>query len=206
MKKLCLVFLVLFTLIFSGSVNAATFDLSFDNSYGDDNWNADFLTGDIVGGVSFSFDISGGPQYSDSQGDYYNWSQLSNINFDIQFTGAHGYPSVSFTFGDLEAGAPFVFISNDGLFARFTDNTALPSGGVLDFIDSTDRWLFSFGEFGNTLGNNPNGYILMDLTNPLNSKSGDYLMTSAVPVPAAVWLLGSGAAGLVLLRRRFDQK
>lgn len=60
-----------------------------------------------------------------------------------------------------------------------------------------NRWLLGFGQ-------DAKGELYLLVTNSLGPSglTGGIYMISAVPLPAAVWLFGSGLAGLVGMARR----
>ena len=89
-------------------------------------------------------------------------------------------------------------------------------GKKLDLIDTTGRDINDLGieDSWKTLVVDLNGYTTAQLSFMLEANSADEtiwidnikLEGTAVPIPAAVWLLGSGIIGLIGFRRKFSKR
>ncbi len=201
MKKLSLMLLVLFTLLFSLNVNAASYDILFDD-YPDDMILSDIGVADYIGSGIFDFDTTTPGAVTNTLGHY----RLDTIDFTFSITFP-GY-SATFTnanivnssfyptnyFNSVDDYDTWVVISSDEQFVTL-EGSQSPSSGALDFWDNVNNYYLSFAD-GTPI------YSFIDVDTETMVELGNYGMTSAVPVPAALWLFGSGLAGLALLRRK----
>jgi hypothetical protein len=87
-------------------------------------------------------------------------------------------------------------MTNTGLFENLQNGA---HWSVTEYSPDTDwAWNFNFSSGYQGLGDKEGG--IPSLLYGIAVRPGD---VSAVPIPGAVWLLGSGLAGLVGLRRKF---
>ncbi len=154
----------------------------------------------LVSGSLVTFDITGG-----SADLYFDTTPNFNFNMDTGFTNGDGILS-----GTIVGGSGFL---SGGIFG----------GANIDIqVDSFDAAVFDPDTIvaGNSvftlqLTNPSTSAFLNGITNNANSVNGDgvgvndllvaadgNLALQAVPVPAAVWLFGSGLVGLVAVGRR----
>jgi hypothetical protein len=120
---------------------------------------------------------------------------ISGIQFTIVSTGL---ASTSDFVASLPTGW-LNFSSNPNFYGVGDNSHFLQTGlvgaftGIASHID-LNGWKLTDSDF-NTLYPNTDFFVLF------NSAADSYTI-SAVPIPAAVWLLGSGVVGLVALKRR----
>jgi hypothetical protein len=117
---------------------------------------------------------------------------IANFNFEILTPS--GTQGSTFT---PTLPANWLFLPTGNVVSAFDGggSNSLPSGAIGSFaIDVTlGNWVFG-NQGGNTIS--PSAYVV-------NHVGTNYVVSaSAVPIPAAVWLLGSGVVGLVALKRR----
>jgi len=73
-----------------------------------------------------------------------------------------------------------------------TDSPYTDGGGTYGY-GGQEAWSFFTGSFGDPIINPP----------PSDWTYTQTVVAPAVPIPAAVWLLGSGLVGLIAIRRKF---
>ena len=125
-------------------------------------------------------------------------------------------------FDDSDFGGNALEIGEDGGHVVFTDNMDGSwnaeffdvddvSGGSITLSDNArfvlgiDWGLGYFGDSNATLTSSPDTYLIVfDGQNQLGQISGNTLAVdlAPIPIPAAVWLFGSGLLGLVAVMRR----
>lgn len=169
--------LVASTLVLSTSVNAVTYNF-YQSGYAEGAFVSGTFTGDDL-------DFNG---------------QLSSFNnevtdFTMSFSGNSLVPTFSLGFLDLDG---VVYDLNGGPLG---DGTSLEVEGIAAQNSPLALgYVVGLGPFGVLCG------IGADCATVANSTFGDYstelVSVSSVPVPAAVWLFGSGLLGLVGVARR----
>ena len=161
------------------------------------------------------------PVYS-SLGDVTNDSNPSiweNFNFDITSL-ISGASSAQLSFGlrnDYNSSSSttsevFFGVENSDYFVNF----AYKAGGATSHWRNVELnidgqlYLDQFGQFTNHLGDEnlgtawQGGGVATNILGETGHDASIYIMTatSAVPLPAAVWLFGSGLIGLISMRRK----
>jgi hypothetical protein len=91
----------------------------------------------------------------------------------------------------------WTLLSNKGPFTNLRPDTYYWSGTETEFTPyPTQAWVFTFGTGGQTVSYTYSDWYALAV-HPGN--------VNPVPIPAAVWLLGSGLIGLIGLRRKFQK-
>jgi hypothetical protein len=128
------------------------------------------------------FSLSGTPFYTAS-----NWSAGDSKIID---------PSASLT--DYVTGNDFAFYVVDNTGKGLSGKISVGTFSLLATANAPNlAWLITTGEYSSSDDFlNYNGVVLDSNINFYGANA------SAVPIPAAVWLLGSGVVGLVALKRR----
>ena len=198
MKNICFSLVFLFALFFSFSVNAAPFNISFDNTPNDAT-----LVGSIVGQGSFQF---GG----DKTNGTYRLIDLSDYSFSFTFgetvfTEDEIYTTplehILVIFSDSGSGQQVNFKSD---YMNQAFNVTKPFYGSIDFLDTvTEKVLSLDAGFSNVTI--PTNYFLADTIDIGSQKAFGSYGPTPVPIPAAIWLLGSGIIGLVMVRRKSEK-
>jgi hypothetical protein len=196
----------------ASSVSASTLTLDFDISFGDPSdldtaapsgpapWlTATFDDGDSPGSVSLTLSVSGDVGIADVTRVYLNIEDVSAIT-DITNTGGQAESSVNWMSDEYKAG-------NDGLFdilITFDNNTF--SAGESSVFDITGTGLvassFNFWSTPDGSEIDPSGPFLGAAKFQSTGDGSQSDWVGAVPVPAAVWLFGSGLLGLIGVARR----
>ena len=194
LKKISIVtsFLVLFL---SGNVFASwSFDLTTDYTKGDSQVTFDlvFSTDESVTmnpyGIEFVFDSSEIDFVSYTSTPPTGYFEISPVSVNSAEGTLDNFSGFGFAAASLAAG--------DYVFGSFTFNVVNEvEDGVTDFnFDYTDD-MMAFGVNGTPVDSSVySQYALSNMT--------DIASVAPVPVPAAVWLLGSGIAGLACFRRK----
>lgn len=210
MKRLLIMLTMLATLLSSGLSQAApfVFGSDFDDArtlaenleamFGADDFNSAFTrisAGDIIADTKYTFTAIGYSAKSVEAG------LNITIGNDVVFSANKPF-------------APGNEFSADELMFRFTDyitsssynaflSDLLPNG---DYINSAYQLTADLVVNGTAY---VTGTIFISFTIPDwegYKNENDFILalapSAAVPVPAAVWLFGSGVAGLVILRRK----
>lgn len=184
------------TLVLSTSVNAALINLDFEEI---NNTNL------AVSGRSLDtqgFNLNNDFNNSSS---ILHWARTSSYNADpdgVTFT--HGFTGTTTTLTQLNGGTFDLFsidfgdVYNTGVSQNISINAVTNSGSLLSTVVSTDS-IIGLETF------------ILNWSNILSASwtetSGSYLQldnisVSSVPVPAAVWLFGTGLVGLIGVARR----
>ena len=185
--------MALLTLAATTSLNAAIIDFEeIDNT-------SKVTTGPSLDTQGFNlFNSSAGI------GSILHWESSSPYNADPSgVTFSHNYSSTTTTLTQLNGGAFNLFsidfgdVFNSGVSQNISINAVTNSGSLLSTVVSTDS-IIGLETFNLNWSN--------VLSASWTETSGSYLQldnisVSAVPVPAAVWLFGSGLIGLIGVAR-----
>jgi hypothetical protein len=203
MKKLFIILIIISTLIIGGNNAFAAWSFHLDNADMDNVFDIWFFTDEsvVVSNYQLNFEYDIGEL--DYQGIFTNTPPSGLIG---QVIG--GNPTFDNTLGVLNnfnagalPGQPGVSVDSDIQLGTLTFN--IDSGAVMDGED--DLLFASTPGFGITLdGTFYNWVNFQDSAFAAEHLSyGDGLdVGNPVPVPAAVWLLGSGLIGRIGMRRR----
>jgi hypothetical protein len=180
-------------LTMSGAVSAATIDIDFTGFSVGDNVSS-------LGGVSFS--LLGGPESGGAPA-VQNWSETNVLTNSIDGS----YPTadrLQFTFDNLVNDISFVFNNAGNACCDSTGDSyyeAYDAGGNLLASGSL---MGAFFDSFNVVASNVKYLQFNNNTEGTDSWIFGVASLSAtvVPIPAAVWLLGSALAGLGWLRRK----
>lgn len=166
-------------LFFSGCVNATTYYV--DRTIGEGDVNGYIETDGTLGTIDFSNFV-----------DYH--LEITGSNFSSASTGII---DISTSPSYLE-GSSMSATAEDLLF----DTTG--SGFILWMTDNyTHFWCIEVDGCNTGFASESLGYTDIDLANTVvQSAEFAFASVTAVPVPAAVWLFGSGLIGLVSVARR----
>ncbi|MFQ5900660.1 MAG: PEP-CTERM sorting domain-containing protein [Thermodesulfobacteriota bacterium] len=211
MKKIFSLFTVLIIIcVLSASAQATSIfvnEIHYDNSGADTNEGIEIAghAGDDLSGWSIVL-------YNGANGSSYDTETLSNIIPNQQ----NGFGTLFFSFPTIQNGAPdgialvdpgntvVQFLSYEGVF------TAI--GGPADGLTGTDIGVFESGttpiDFSLQLTGTGNVYADFTWSSPINSTYGavntGQTFTAPVPEPSTLFLLGSGLAGLIWVRKRLE--
>ncbi len=142
------------------------------------------------------------PGFENQLGNYFLRQPTSYGDFGtfrIQYSGLKAY-SASGEIWDIDGGNKTEQYSVTAYLENGATETILsPEGNNLD-LDGLP-WVFKFTSLDSAID-----HIDIDFTGSKTSGIGlafnNFSATSAVPIPGAIWLLGSGLLGLVGIRRR----
>ncbi len=176
--------LIAITLLASAGINAATITIDFDDlPLGGTPLLGDFVEV-ITEGYRFTSEV-GVSDFLDPGGNKVMLGVSYGIDFDTGEIGFGRQDGAAFALyaADFSGVSFYIASSDNGSFGSST-------GPGLDEL-GTGAWL------------NINSLFLSGETVPFAPITIDNIIVgSAVPVPAAVWLFGSGLAGLGFLRRK----
>ena len=174
----------------AGCAQAAKFNLVYDSM---DDGVID--PGTIVGTGTFVYD---GPIVAGS----FLLSELTGVSYSSTFVGNVGlvnYVGPPFDPADLSLIGIEVADTGGGIFQLVFSGESAVTSGSLDILNPSGELSHQPGAIGGGVSG-PQLYFAGD-TEGLNT-FGDYVGTSAVPLPAAAWLFGSALLGLAGLARR----
>ena len=168
---------------------------------------------DTVDGITFNYDFGSGKpvdmQVSSSLDTGY--ATTSGTNF-LGTTDADIFlddDDFTMDFAAASAIGLYIITAETPNFTLFDDDIQLTAGGGTAFLDVTAlQSTLSVGSLVYFIGliDTTGSFTTASLTTP-NSSTGffyniDDITTSAVPLPGAFWLFGSGLVGLIAVRRR----
>jgi len=126
---------------------------------------------------------------------------VSGINYTVESTGAYGAPpssgTVDTTLGTIDLVLSDLHMTISGLFSGETDlwNSSTSSIDANSYDPATGAFVYGWSDSASVQ------YSV--LTIPVDYSIEIAGTASPVPLPAAVWLFGSGLAGLIGLKKKF---
>jgi len=149
--------------------------------------------------------------YNGNGGALYNTIDLTGSSFPDQL---YDHGTLAFSQAGIQNGDPdgLALVDNDGAVIQFLsyEGTFMATSGTANGLTSTDIGVFEPGDtpVGKSLqlvgmysSSPPYYYENFTWTDPIPETPGE-INTGAVPIPGAVWLLGSGLVGIVGIRRK----
>ncbi len=186
-------------LVCSNAMAAFSFDLTTDYVAGDNQAVFDLTfstdTDAVVSNYAFEF------TFDSSELSYVDYTNTPISGFFPQMFGAFSWDQTAGSLDNFNAAgfAPVTVATGDYLIGSFTfDVTNSIADASEDFSFDTTDVMFGFiidGQTYKSANGNLDGVLSTQLTDIAPT-------SSSVPVPGALWLLGSGIAGLAALRRR----
>jgi hypothetical protein len=123
---------------------------------------------------------------------------IESFNFSI--SGPSGTTASNFT---ASLPADWFNLSSGPVISALSLGSFLPTGAIGSF--NVDNVVLSGWVFGHLVNGNAVSFT-QGIDYFVSQVGGNYVVSgSAVPIPAAVWLLGSGLVGLIGLRRRMKK-
>ncbi|MDN5941656.1 MAG: hypothetical protein L0H94_07220, partial [Nitrospira sp.] len=165
-----------------------------------------------VGSLSFNDPINAGDPIGTGWTHTSNWTALTlteaaNLSVTLAQTTANGLvPAFALWSGQISAGGDHHTYNNSGNFDWSTANP-LADSSSLNYIGNEAN-LGGLSSITKNFSLGPGLYSLVFGGNPPPGTPGASvgylatLTTSPVPLPAAVWLFGSGVAGIIAFARR----
>jgi len=166
--------------------------------------------------ATVNFNLANGPGIDDRQSSFNFSSSGLNLTISASNLVAYRYDGIGVSSTNIEAGEFNSYAGHNGvesLTFTFDQSIQLNSISFYLFDNNIDQVLMTYGSNSLTINKNSDAVFSTPLT--LNSFtltaqglgtstriSGLSVDTSAVPVPAAAWLMGSGLLGLAGMARR----
>ncbi len=194
-KKAFLLWIAIF--LMTVNVQAATYNFDLISSVPIES-SFEMKVAQGTGGVDFTFrNTADKPSITDIYFDY----DLT-VFTDLSFVIDNSSPGVSFSVG----ADPSAFLDFVVGYSADSDSP-VPKNGVnapgewltIEITDSNDS-----DPLNELIAALNSGKFRVGLRTQMGSESGDYV--NNVPVPSAIWLLGSGLVGLVGYRRRCSKR